>query len=1238
MDKRIVSGILLILLAASFLVPLLQVSSSDAETTSHIIVHVHNPEGVEIGSIGGMSSSSVEIYDGDALIGYGACNSETYNKPMSISPGIHTIKAKFNGLTLEQNVDLQPNETRTLVFSFNRTEFDLLSWISSQFNCHFVSQIDGTYSGLQEYVDDSKTLGSWATHAAHENIHADTYGTYSLCAELVFSLLNDTVQWRMKASAEKTNSFYGNPHPCYSRWHASCYMPMNYVQLELSLQGYANWFLQYSNCSIQSDLLIKVGNVDLTGEACQIETLTPGEISVGIQNIRVPDLQATGLTCNVEQYPNTNTWHHWGDFEENGTGKISVKLSSVPYDLAGTGVKDKDNAPAYIIVHALNPEGTEIASIEGMDPNCVEIYDSDSLIGYGAHNNESYNNSIAISPGAHTIKVRFNGMELTQNVDLQEGRTNTVRFVFSRTSFDLGSCVYDCDLHSFISGSWSGKTPRIDDTERCNNTNWWTEAHFEEPADCGRYGSYVGEAKLQFSLLGTNYSWYDYAFYSISQYDGHDCPPETPKWASETEPDSGFYGIPSQNPDFNNWFLQYTVEGKVEFFVGGILLSGSNILLINTGSDSTLRVIIGEHFQVWGDSRSTKEDGGNGIFDTKMSSVPYDLTCTGIRDNPPPIASFTYTPEKPLPGEEIAFDASSSYSLGGELVNYGWAFGDGNSAQGEMMTHVYPESGEYAVILTVTDSNGETDIISESVKVLTPVILVHGWHGSPATWSTLISRLNTEGINYSIFNYSPATGDPRLYAENLSQWIDKLRVDMSYSGKFDIVCHSMGALVSRWYMEKLGGAQNIRQWIGICPVNHGAALADMKDWWYISWLKLFFPNLFNEEAVNQMKTTSLTVTGLEQTSISPNVIYRVIVGTNTDPDHRFLTPAGGKTLAKCDCSRTKPYYLTYYGDGVVAMKQSLLDGAGIDIFPGCDHNTAPHDSNVINLVVEYLLDPSKQSGFSSANLPLGYIQDPDHDRATGTGNRGILLKGEYKTIEFPVDSSISEATVIVGWPGSELNLTLTSPSGEEINSNLSPAVQCWKTDISMGYVIDSPEPGLWTARIDTVIVPEEGENYTFMTMYSSNLVLELGTKEARSSYNSGENVSIVASLTNGNRSIAGASVTAEIERPNGTSDMLTLYDDGSHGDTLANDGNYTNSYFLPESGTFNVVASAQGDTSGTFERTASMTLWAEQSTVTEFPSILIIPLFMMATLLAVLVHRRKHFASEQKSLPRIKRT
>lgn len=84
---------------------------------AYIIVHAHNPEGVEIASIQGMGPHweySVGIYDGEWSIGHGASSAENHNKPIWISSGTHIIKVKFNGMTKEQTVTLTPNETKIL--------------------------------------------------------------------------------------------------------------------------------------------------------------------------------------------------------------------------------------------------------------------------------------------------------------------------------------------------------------------------------------------------------------------------------------------------------------------------------------------------------------------------------------------------------------------------------------------------------------------------------------------------------------------------------------------------------------------------------------------------------------------------------------------------------------------------------------------------------------------------------------------------------------------------------------------------------------------------------------------------------------------------------------------------------------------------------------------------------------------------------------------------------------------
>ena len=82
-----------------------------------------------------------------------------------------------------------------------------------------------------------------------------------------------------------------------------------------------------------------------------------------------------------------------------------------------------------------------------------------------------------------------------------------------------------------------------------------------------------------------------------------------------------------------------------------------------------------------------------------------------------PVASFTYSPPDPMVGDEITFNASSSYDPDGYIGGHNWDFGDGDSAWGEMVTHAYAEDGDYTIRLTVTDNYGLTDSVSKVVEV-----------------------------------------------------------------------------------------------------------------------------------------------------------------------------------------------------------------------------------------------------------------------------------------------------------------------------------------------------------------------------------------------------------------------------------------------------------------------------------------------------------------------------------------
>lgn len=62
--------------------------------------------------------------------------------------------------------------------------------------------------------------------------------------------------------------------------------------------------------------------------------------------------------------------------------------------------------------------------------------------------------------------------------------------------------------------------------------------------------------------------------------------------------------------------------------------------------------------------------------------------------------------------QEVTFDASQSYDPEGEELIFSWTFGDGETASGPIVTHIYSPSGEeienFETVLVVTDTQGES--------------------------------------------------------------------------------------------------------------------------------------------------------------------------------------------------------------------------------------------------------------------------------------------------------------------------------------------------------------------------------------------------------------------------------------------------------------------------------------------------------------------------------------------------
>ncbi len=92
----------------------------------------------------------------------------------------------------------------------------------------------------------------------------------------------------------------------------------------------------------------------------------------------------------------------------------------------------------------------------------------------------------------------------------------------------------------------------------------------------------------------------------------------------------------------------------------------------------------------------------------RLATGPGHDTPTG------PTAGVTLDPTRPAVGEPTRFDATPSTG-GAGLRGYEWSFDDGTNTTGVTTTHSFERPGTHSVRLSVTDADGDTDTVVESV-------------------------------------------------------------------------------------------------------------------------------------------------------------------------------------------------------------------------------------------------------------------------------------------------------------------------------------------------------------------------------------------------------------------------------------------------------------------------------------------------------------------------------------------
>jgi len=151
------------------------------------------------------------------------------------------------------------------------------------------------------------------------------------------------------------------------------------------------------------------------------------------------------------------------------------------------------------------------------------------------------------------------------------------------------------------------------------------------------------------------------------------------------------------------------------------------------------------------------------VVDNQGAEGAVTHTVTAVA-NVAPVAAFTSSVNDLV----VSFNGSGSTDSDGTVTSYSWDFGDGQNGTGATPSHTYLAEGTYDVVLTVTDSDGDTDSVTHAVTAVAPSgpiaedafgrTATNGW-GDAETGGTW-TRYGTA----SLFSVGSGTGQIRMAA------------------------------------------------------------------------------------------------------------------------------------------------------------------------------------------------------------------------------------------------------------------------------------------------------------------------------------------------------------------------------------------------------------------------------------------------------------------------------------------
>jgi hypothetical protein len=452
--------------------------------------------------------------------------------------------------------------------------------------------------------------------------------------------------------------------------------------------------------------------------------------------------------------------------------------------------------------------------------------------------------------------------------------------------------------------------------------------------------------------------------------------------------------------------------------------------------------------------------------------------------------------------------------------------------------------------------------------------MVHGhWPGRPTSWNTAKTYLQQDPaikddgskahICYVASGFSVrwrlGTNGAVLYGFIKNNVIPAFSPNVP---KIDILAHSMGGLISRFYVHRYDTDENVNRLLMLGTPNSGVRAAGIRPF--------YLEPAIGDMTIHSMRTFNNTVKD------SRHATFYYFAGRGN----------GGVHMLECWPPRgcSYPYW---YSDGLVG-EWSAFDCRSRSDFCFADaHHGELHEHPYIDEVLKVLDNIPCNAPCSEALFSYNQLVSPMDSIQFSPAIGDSIFGGETKQYQIALDES-QQAWLSLNWISGELDLVLYDPYASLVDSAVAagdPGIEFVPYDSEIGlpleqYTIQNPTVGIWTLEVSAVNASPDS-TMLFFVMATMENGLSLSITTDKEYYIETEPVLITATLQEGSSPKVGAALFATIVRPDSLPDSLGLFDDGAHDDGSADDGVYGNSYAnTPRGGRYSLSVTATGLTTG----------------------------------------------------------